>query len=197
MLDGLLKASGLSVADVDVIGFNGGPGSFTGLRIGMGIVQGLAFGADIPVVGVSTLQSIAQAAIDKIPLAQGQLIMPSMDARMSEIYWGIYRNVGGTALSEHADSISGTTSNDMQSGQQSLADKIAVGVGDGWQYRENISVRPVTIVEELTCNATQVLSLSLYYHERGLSEAVEQLEPVYLRNELTWKKRQRLRNPKN
>ena len=197
MVDGLLKDSDLSIQDIDVIGFNRGPGSFTGLRIGMGIVQGLAFGAEIPVVGVSTLQTLAQAAIDNIPLVEDQLVMPVLDARMNEVYWGIYKNIAGTALPECEDSISSATAVSVKSDAQGRVKTIAAGVGDGWRFRESISVKPGSVFEGFTANAIQVLSLSLYYHERGLSKPVEQVEPVYLRNELTWKKRQRLRNPQN
>lgn len=197
MIDELLEASGLSIMDIDAIGFNRGPGSFTGLRIGMGIVQGLAFGADIPVVGLSTLQSLAQAAIDSTPLLEGQLVMPVIDARMDEVYWGLYKNIAGVASSEHVDSISMAKDIGVESDEQHWVDEITAGVGDGWRFRESISVKPVSVFEELTTNAIQVLALTMYYYERGLSEPVERIEPVYLRRELTWKKRQRLRKPKN
>ena len=69
---------------LDGIAYGAGPGSFTGLRIACAVTQGLAFGADLPVVGVSTLESIAeQTGADKV--------LTVLDARMAEVYWAAYR----------------------------------------------------------------------------------------------------------
>jgi tRNA threonylcarbamoyladenosine biosynthesis protein TsaB len=186
MLDGLLTAGGLSISDIDAIGFSCGPGSFVGLRIGMGIVQGLAFGVGIPVVPVSTLQAIAQVAIDRLKPEEGDYIVPVIDARMNEVYWGVYINSGGRAVLAGVDSIS--TPAQVQ-GEFSDHHRI-LGVGDGWQFIDQIPIGPNLIKEEISSDAEQVLLLSMDSYLRGLGQPIEKVEPLYLRRASSWKKRQ-------
>ncbi|MCV2361537.1 tRNA (adenosine(37)-N6)-threonylcarbamoyltransferase complex dimerization subunit type 1 TsaB [Paucibacter sp. TC2R-5] len=90
----LLAAAGLSLADVDAIGFGRGPGAFTGLRAACAVVQGLAFGAGKPVLAIDSLMLVAedarqQAAADGQPPLTGS-VWVAMDARMGEIYAACY-----------------------------------------------------------------------------------------------------------
>ena len=88
MLDVLLRDAGVRLAQVDGIAFGMGPGSFTGVRIACGVAQGLALGADLPVVGVCTLQALAQASgHDKV--------IAALDARMAEVYHAAYEKRAG------------------------------------------------------------------------------------------------------
>ena len=81
MVDELLREAATSLRELDGIGYGEGPGSFTGLRIACAVTQGLAFGADLPVAGVSTLESIAeQTGADRV--------LTVLDARMAEVYAG-------------------------------------------------------------------------------------------------------------
>ncbi|HET7312862.1 tRNA (adenosine(37)-N6)-threonylcarbamoyltransferase complex dimerization subunit type 1 TsaB [Salinisphaera sp.] len=80
----LLTDNALSLADIDGIGFARGPGAFTGLRIAAGLVQGLAGGANLPVVAISTLAALAARAFDRAPEARRVQVV--QDARMGEIY---------------------------------------------------------------------------------------------------------------
>jgi len=83
MLDALLQESGIRIRDVDGIAFGKGPGSFTGVRIACGVTQGLALGAEVEVVGVCTLEALAEASgKDKV--------IAALDARMSELYLAAY-----------------------------------------------------------------------------------------------------------
>jgi tRNA threonylcarbamoyladenosine biosynthesis protein TsaB len=83
MLDALLKDAGFRIKDMDGIAFGKGPGSFTGVRIACGATQGLALGANLPVVGVSTLQALAEAS-------GKSRVIAALDARMNEIYHAAY-----------------------------------------------------------------------------------------------------------
>jgi tRNA threonylcarbamoyladenosine biosynthesis protein TsaB len=91
MLDGVLKDAGIRIGQVDGIAFGKGPGSFTGVRIACGVAQGLALGADVSVVGVCTLQALAQASgRDKV--------IAALDARMGELYLAAYEKRNGDWL---------------------------------------------------------------------------------------------------
>jgi tRNA threonylcarbamoyladenosine biosynthesis protein TsaB len=91
MIDKVLGQASIKAADLHGLAVTLGPGSFTGLRIGFATVQGLAFGLDLPVVAVSTLQVMAQTAVRKQGLEVGEIIMPILDARMGEFNCGCYR----------------------------------------------------------------------------------------------------------
>jgi tRNA threonylcarbamoyladenosine biosynthesis protein TsaB len=96
----LLARGATSLAQLDGIAYGAGPGSFTGLRIACGIAQGLAFGADLPVFGVSTLEALAQAACR----TRGWLnVLACLDARMHEVYVAAYeRKDNGLAVVREA-----------------------------------------------------------------------------------------------
>ena len=88
MVDECLAEAGQRPADVDLLVFGRGPGSFTGVRIATGVVQGLSLGAGLPVVPVSTLAALAQGTIRQ----QGaRAVLAALDARMQEVYWGAFR----------------------------------------------------------------------------------------------------------
>ena len=81
LIDSCLKNAGLTIGDMNALAVAHGPGSFTGVRIGVSVVKGLVFGKDIPVYGISTLEALAYGAT-----VEGFLICPAMDARCSQIY---------------------------------------------------------------------------------------------------------------
>lgn len=87
MVDSVLQQAGIELADLDLLAFGQGPGSFTGLRIAASVVQGLAFGADKPVVGISSLAALAQLGFAE---TGARHLVAQVDARMGELYWGEY-----------------------------------------------------------------------------------------------------------
>jgi tRNA threonylcarbamoyladenosine biosynthesis protein TsaB len=89
MVESLLKLFGLEIADIDAFAVAAGPGSFTGVRIGVATLKGLAFGSDKPCVGVSTLEALA-----KNPSSDG-LICPVMNARRNQVYTALFRSKNG------------------------------------------------------------------------------------------------------
>jgi tRNA threonylcarbamoyl adenosine modification protein YeaZ len=76
------------LTELDALAFGRGPGSFTGVRIGIGIAQGLALGAELPMIGVSTLATMAQGAWRKTGATR---VLAAIDARMGEVYWAEYQ----------------------------------------------------------------------------------------------------------
>ncbi len=91
MIRELLAEQGLAPAELDALAFARGPGSFTGLRIATGVVQGLAWGLEVPVVPVSSLAAVALSAMETLNVAEGDGLAIAFDARMGEVYWGCFQ----------------------------------------------------------------------------------------------------------
>lgn len=199
MVDAVLAESGLSLSDVDALAFGQGPGSFTGLRIGLGIVQGLAFARDLPVIGVSTLRAMAAAFYRTHPLdgptADPQPLLVALDARMHEIYWALVQAPTGsdeprllTAESVERPSVAAQA---MASSNHGLR---FWGIGAGWHYPELRALGPAGIEEAVYPHAEDIARLALQPFLNGEALPAEQAQPVYLRDTVTWKKRQRIRS---
>jgi len=190
MVDKILSEASLTLADLNAIAFSAGPGSFTGLRIGLGVVQGLAFGADLPVIGVSTLRVLALGASEHYQLKDGAIVVPCFDARMGENYWGIYSVSNGLVEAYQQDSLS--TPEHVAQGFKST-EKI-LGVGDGWNLKDKFSLSADIIDRELQPQAKYLAKLALLEFEAGNAVSVENAQLVYLRDTVSWKKRERLRS---
>ena len=103
MVEGLLDEAGMALTDLDGLAFGRGPGAFTGLRIACGVVQGLALGAGLPVVPVSSLAAVAE----QVPASPGEPVLVCNDARMGEVYWGVFRReTDGTITALRSESVS-------------------------------------------------------------------------------------------
>ncbi|RBL65802.1 tRNA (adenosine(37)-N6)-threonylcarbamoyltransferase complex dimerization subunit type 1 TsaB, partial [Pseudomonas sp. MWU13-2625] len=92
MIQELLANAGVTLQQVEAIAFGRGPGAFTGVRIAIGVVQGLAFALERPVLPVSNLAVLAQRALREHGATQ---VASAIDARMVEVYWGCYQEVAG------------------------------------------------------------------------------------------------------
>ncbi|MFI0487929.1 MAG: tRNA (adenosine(37)-N6)-threonylcarbamoyltransferase complex dimerization subunit type 1 TsaB [Yersinia sp. (in: enterobacteria)] len=186
MVQQVLVDSGLSLQQLDALVFGRGPGSFTGVRIGIGIGQGLALGADLPMIGVSTLQTMAQGALR---LTGATRVLAAIDARMGEVYWGMFEwNGEGNWLGDETEAV--VTPEQAVICAQSLSGNWAT-VGTGWKtYPDLISGSNVVLIEgQITLpHAEDMLPLALSLWANGRAVSVELAEPVYLRNNVTWKK---------
>lgn len=184
MIDGLLAEAGLSLNMLDGIVFGRGPGSFTGVRIGVSVAQGLAFGADLPVFGVSTLAAMAQAAVR---LHQASQIVAAIDARMAEVYLASFSSDSNGVLQQ-------LTAEQAIKPQLlaplGLSGKV-MAVGTGWQTyaTELLRAQPAHIASDILYpSAHDMLSLALQAYSNGLFVSATQAEPVYVRDEVSWKK---------
>lgn len=89
----LLLNSNLKISDIHAIAISEGPGSYTGLRIGMSVAKGICFGADLPLISIPTLQTIVSAYIQKKgSIPKNATLMPMIDARRMEIYYATYNS---------------------------------------------------------------------------------------------------------
>ncbi|OUS11798.1 tRNA (adenosine(37)-N6)-threonylcarbamoyltransferase complex dimerization subunit type 1 TsaB [Gammaproteobacteria bacterium 53_120_T64] len=199
MVDELLTEAAIQLSCLDAIAFTHGPGSFTGLRIGFGVVQGLAFGAELPVIALSSLQVMAQRAMRQENLSSDSIIIPAIDARMGELYWGLYSQSNGLAKALTPDALCPQQELSLPFFEDQSSNMTLVGVGDGWQYqpelrRGNDVIKPSVVYQNTGPDAEDILTLAKVALQEGRVSAIENVEPVYLRNTISWKKRQRL-NP--
>jgi tRNA threonylcarbamoyladenosine biosynthesis protein TsaB len=90
-IESLLAQANLSLSELEAVAVGVGPGAFTGIRIGVGVSQGLAYGANLPCVPVICLDAVALEGIQQLALKSGDELLVAVDARMSEIYWANYQ----------------------------------------------------------------------------------------------------------
>ncbi|MCE9678607.1 tRNA (adenosine(37)-N6)-threonylcarbamoyltransferase complex dimerization subunit type 1 TsaB [Shewanella sp. AS1] len=182
MVDQVLKQAEIGLDKVELIAYGRGPGSFTGIRICTSMTQGLALGQDLPVVGISTLQAMAQQAIERQGVTQ---VVAAIDARMGEVYWGEFINRDGLATLVGSERVC-----KPQEVSRELDYQQAVAAcGTGFDaYPELISETMSLVDEAKFPQASYMLALARYSYAAGLSTDVEGLEPVYLRDTVTWKK---------
>ncbi|AZZ93666.1 tRNA (adenosine(37)-N6)-threonylcarbamoyltransferase complex dimerization subunit type 1 TsaB [Hahella sp. KA22] len=186
MIDSLLGDSGLRVEQLDALAFGRGPGSFTGLRIAAGMVQGLAFGADLPVIPVSTLQAMAFAWFKRQESPPGQAIC-LLDARMSEVYWAGYEHSTDGVKEIYAEQVAPPEMVDVKVSKQEV-----VILGSGLVYLERL---PAALIEssvirepEWAPRAAAMAEIAASMFEMGLTVSAIEAQPIYLRDEVAWKK---------
>lgn len=188
MVDSLLAEAGIKLTDLDALAFGRGPGSFTGVRIGTGIAQGLAFGADLPMLPISTLAAMAQGANR---LHNATDVLPAIDARMGEIYVAQYKlNAAGVMTLVDKEMV---ITADMLVANFNKPDQAFYTLGTGWAtYAEQLAA--LNVASLTACEGIQfptshdMLAIAAADFANGKAVAVEDAMPVYVRDTVTWKK---------
>jgi tRNA threonylcarbamoyladenosine biosynthesis protein TsaB len=189
MLRELLPAGALSKSGVELLAYNHGPGSFTGLRIAASAIQGLAYSSELPVAGISTLASMAQGALRRGLVHSDSTVLVMLDARINELYWGLYRFENGVARALQADAVSAP--GDISVQDQHLGAGL-IGLGNGLCYLPQLpealgaALQPCAV--ECWPDSRDILLLADVEHTEGRLLNAEQVQPVYLRNKISWKK---------
>ncbi len=194
MVDEMLSQHQIGLRDLDAIAFGRGPGSFTGLRICLSMVQGLAFAADLPLIPVSTLKTTALSAIRLLKLTQTNPIMAALDARMGQIYWGLFAKEGKNVV-ELGNEYVNSPGEMFKHPELSAIKNPVVGVGQGWSYQSLQSLMPVATFPECRAHALDLAYIAAESFTAGEGISALDAEPVYIRDEITWQKRQRQRQP--
>lgn len=194
MVDRMLADHQLSLRDLDAIAYTQGPGSFTGLRICVGIVQGLAFGADLPVVPVSTLETMAASAQRLFAPEPGALLVPALDARMNEIYWASFaastppRRLLADRVS---DALALTASLEERGDQTNIH---VVGSAGPLLELAQLESLDIQVHPEFYPHALDLALLAEALLRSGKTQIALEASPVYIRNEVSWAKRKRIRS---
>lgn len=188
MVDELLANSGINLKQVDALAFGRGPGSFTGVRVGAGIAQGLAFGADLPVIAISNLTAMAQAAFE---LYQAENVAAAIDARMNEVYFSqVKREKVRSELGEFFQWNPVIEEQVCQPEKvlEQFSDLSAYRVGTGWTAYPQFKENGLEGSDIILPSAQYMLELALTDYAQNKVISALEIEPVYLRNEVTWKK---------
>ena len=183
MVDELLERHELALAGLDGIAFGQGPGSFTGLRIACGVTQGLAFGADLPVVGISTLLAMAAAT------GAGRVVC-CLDARMGEIYHAAYAKGEAGWEPVHAPNLCAPGDAPLPPAGR------WTGCGSGFAAHESAlkqryAGRLSAIMPEIFPHARDIARLAAREFEAGRAVAAEQALPIYIRDKVALKTAER------
>jgi tRNA threonylcarbamoyladenosine biosynthesis protein TsaB len=188
MLDELLAEADIGVADMDLLAYGRGPGAFTGVRIGVGVAQGIAFAHELQVVGVSTLAALAQGAHR---LHGAERVTAAIDARMGEVYWGAYAvSEAGVMEPVLTEAVASPGAVELPPGNGWQ------GVGSGWEtYPDSLTARmgPALAADlgRALPDARDMLPLARAAYDRGEAVAAADALPIYLRDRVAAKPRQR------
>ena len=189
MLDDVLTGAGIKLAQLDGIAFGAGPGSFTGVRIACGVAQGLALGARLPVIGICTLQALAQSMGKDQRMGKNKIIA-ALDARMAEVYFAVYEQRGGEWITVCAPCLC-------------LPQNTPAVEGDGWQgagsgfaaHGAVLQARYLgqlrSIDAECVPQAGAIAELAAPMFAAGLGLDAAQAIPLYLRDKVALKTSER------
>ena len=178
----VLDSAGVSLAELDGLVVGAGPGSFTGVRIGVSMAQGLAFSAGLPVYPVCSLQALAQQAIRKNDVAG---VVACIDARMGEVYYALYANENGVAVAQSEPAVAKPDSNLIDTGRL----KGWGTAGTGWDVYADILDENHELKHSNNSRLPLAEDMLTVVNGAGVDPVqAEQLEPLYVRNEVTWKK---------
>lgn len=177
MVDELLQEADLKLTDLDLIAFDHGPGSFTGIRVTMSVLQGLAFAARLPVLGISSLAALAQSAYR---VHDAREVLSLIDARMNELYWGVYRLQGELMQLQDEEGVAPLAALPACEKCQLIGTGVSAYTNDLRQAGYS-----GLIEDELLRYPRAEYLAELAAASADQAVAVESAEPVYLRNKVT------------
>lgn len=176
----MLSEKGLKVSDCDAVAVSKGPGSYTGLRVGVSTAKGLCFGAGIPMISVGTLDTLVWQALDGNMLPEDcRYIIPMIDARRMEVYTGIFTPDGKQVSPTVAQII------DADSFKDQLAEGPVLFIGDGADKCKDTLTSPNARFIQCCPKAASMMHPALEALEAKQFEDVAYFEPFYLKEFIT------------
>jgi len=178
----LLQENNISINDLDAVCISKGPGSYTGLRIGVSTAKGLCFGGDLKLMSVTSLQALAELARENFP--DYDYYVPMLDARRMEVYTQVF-NADGVAENEVEAHILDSTSY-----ASFLVKGKCLFFGDGSQKSKELLLSENAFFEEVISSATGMAGIANTKIEASSFEDVAYFEPYYLKDFVAGKKKQ-------
>lgn len=178
MVDAVLAQGGVRLQDVQALAAGIGPGGFTGVRIGVAVAQGLAFGADLPVIAINTLETLAWQALQRFRGA-GE-VLACLDARMGEVYWGCYRADARRGLVSSAGPALGTPG----AVHAEFHERALPGIGRGMRLLQAIAPWRAAFDADALPRAEHIAEIAALRLAGGEAMDAALLQPLYLRDKV-------------
>ena len=177
MVEAVLQEAGLKLRNLDGIAYGRGPGAFTGVRIAVGVVQGLAFGAELPTVGISNLAAVAQQVA-----REGDRILVCMDARMDQVYWSAFARAPGS------ERVAAITIERVDAPDAVVDGDYTVLAGTGFKAYPQLASRLMcsdrVVNEAALPRAAEIALLAEAEFRAGRGKPAAEAEPVYVRDQV-------------
>lgn len=177
MVEEVLREGGLQLRELDGIAYGRGPGAFTGVRIAVGVVQGLAFGADLKTVGISNLAAVAQQVA-----GPGDRILVCMDARMEQVYWSVFTREAGSEW------VTSMAAERVDAPDAVVDGNYTVLAGTGFKAYPRLASRLTQpdrrVFETALPRAADIALLAEAEFRAGNARPAAEAEPVYVRDQV-------------
>jgi tRNA threonylcarbamoyladenosine biosynthesis protein TsaB len=175
LCDEVFSETNIKLNEINAIAYTKGPGAFTGVRMCIGVVQGLSLASDIPTMGFSTLELLGYKAASRL---NSEKIAIAVDARMGEVYWAVYES--GMLLNERI----------CRPDNVDKLNQYYIGVGSGWEsYKESLTLQ--SDINQIESNfypeSEDLIDLFLLAIESGQMATLNLPQPTYLRNNVAQK----------
>lgn len=178
LIQRLLDETGTKAGELEAVAVSKGPGSYTGLRIGVSTAKGIAYGAGIPLLGINTLNAMCSGYLTSHPdeSSSEALLCPMIDARRMEVYNALFRTDGTVVRETAADIIDETSFRDI------LEEKKMIFFGNGAEKCRSAITHPNALfVDGFTLSASYLHTLSVNALRNKQFEDVAYFEPYYLK----------------
>jgi tRNA threonylcarbamoyladenosine biosynthesis protein TsaB len=174
-IDEIFKEAGIKASQLDAVAVSKGPGSYTGLRIGVSVAKGIAYAASIPLIAIDTTLSMFYGVTKK-----SALYCPMLDARRMEVYYAIYNSEGNTLRAISAEIITKETLKDIPLTQEILL------FGDGANKCRDVLTQPnIRYDDNFRISASHMYSPAIQALKEHKFEDVAYFEPFYLKDFIT------------
>ncbi len=192
MLDDLVPGGDLRGAGIELIAYGEGPGSFTGLRVAASAAQGLAFAAELPAVGVSTLACQVRTAIREGLVEPDSVVLSLIDARINQTYFALYADDAGLPSRLLGPGVSAPENMPIADLREAAAGAPVVAVGSGAvfaeQFPDGLDIACSDALTSTLPHARDLLPLAQSALEQGQLQTPEQIAPTYVQDRISWKK---------
>lgn len=186
----LMQETGYGLQDIEAVAISAGPGSYTGLRVGMSTAKGLCYALNIPLITISTLKIMAWSASQLIKTGesgnyqterfnQSTLLCPMIDARRMEVFTAVYNKNLAELLSPQAFILNYSSFTEL------LDKNIIIFFGNGSIKLQNLVSHPNAYFTAITCDATHMVQLSYEYFIDKIFADLAYAEPYYIKGFFT------------
>jgi tRNA threonylcarbamoyladenosine biosynthesis protein TsaB len=180
-IEDILKSNKLKIKDLSAISISKGPGSYTGLRIGVSAAKGICYGASVPLIAISTLQILVSGLLKKSPteinIGDSTLLCPMIDARRLEVYTALFDSKGAIIKDISAEIISETSFQDV------LVSKKIIFFGNGSNKCKSILThKNAYFIDNIYPSAGNMAELSMAQFNMKAFEDTAYFEPFYLKD---------------